>query len=90
MNETLSVSLALFALSFAFSVCYGRLLVPALRRRRAAQPILEIGPAWHLSKAGTPTMGGLAFIGGIGSALLLFSLYLLGTSNKLVGGCVEC
>lgn len=36
-------------------------LVPRLRRF-AAQPILEIGPNWHLSKAGTPTLGGLGFI----------------------------
>ena len=36
-------------------------LVPRLRRF-AAQPILEIGPRWHMSKAGTPTLGGLGFI----------------------------
>ena len=77
MKDVSIVALALFVLSFSFTVCYARVLVPALRRRRAAQPILEIGPAWHLSKAGTPTMGGLAFIGGIGSALFLFALYLL-------------
>ncbi len=68
---------ALFLLSFLFTVLYAKWLIPVLRRHRAAQPILEIGPAWHLSKAGTPTMGGLAFIGGMGSALLLLSIYLL-------------
>jgi phospho-N-acetylmuramoyl-pentapeptide-transferase len=76
MNEIYN-ALVLFVLTFLFTVTYARLLVPALRRHRADQPILEIGPSWHLSKSGTPTMGGLAFIGGIGSALLLFALYLL-------------
>lgn len=68
---------ALFALSFLLTVLFSRLLIPALRRRHAGQPILEIGPSWHLSKAGTPTLGGLAFIGGIGGAVLPISLYLL-------------
>lgn len=68
---------ALFLLTFLFTVLYSRWLIPVLRRRRAEQPILEIGPSWHLSKAGTPTLGGLAFIGGIGSAMLLISLFLL-------------
>ena len=58
------------------TVLLGRLLIPVLRRRRAGQPILEIGPSWHLSKAGTPTLGGLAFMGGICGALLLCGIYL--------------
>ncbi len=37
-------------------------LIPRLRARRAAQPILEIGPSWHLCKSGTPTLGGLGFV----------------------------
>ncbi|MBR6727134.1 MAG: phospho-N-acetylmuramoyl-pentapeptide-transferase, partial [Clostridia bacterium] len=56
---------------------FSRWLIPALRRRRAGQPILEIGPSWHLSKAGTPTMGGLAFIAAILSVAIGWSLYLL-------------
>ncbi len=68
---------ALFLLTFLLTVLYSGWLIPVLRRHRAGQPILEIGPSWHLSKAGTPTLGGLAFIGGIGSAMLLLSLYLL-------------
>lgn len=69
--------LALFVAVFLFTVIFCRFLIPVLRRRRAGQPILEIGPAWHLSKAGTPTLGGLAFIGGIGAVLILYALYLL-------------
>ena len=36
--------------------------MPALRRWKAGQSIKEDGPTWHMSKQGTPTMGGLMFI----------------------------
>ena len=36
-------------------------IIPILRGK-AKQPIYEDGPSWHMEKAGTPTMGGLAFI----------------------------
>ena len=64
----------LFALTFLLTLLLSHLLIPVLRRRKAGQPILEIGPSWHLSKAGTPTLGGLAFIGGIGGAMLLLTV----------------
>jgi len=48
----------------------GGLILPALRRLKAGQSIREDGPKWHAGKAGTPTMGGLMFIVGIGAALL--------------------
>lgn len=38
-----------------------RLLIPKLRSMKMGQKILDIGPRWHKSKEGTPTMGGLAF-----------------------------
>lgn len=43
----------------------GWIILPALRRLKAGQEIREVGPKWHASKAGTPTMGGLMFITGI-------------------------
>ena len=73
---------ALFAISFLLTVVFSRFLIPVLRRRRAGQPILEIGPSWHLCKAGTPTLGGLAFIGGMGGALLLYAMYLFLTKDN--------
>lgn len=60
-------------LSLLLTVVAGRLLLPVLYKRRAAQPILEIGPAWHLSKKGTPTLGGLFFIIGVSATLLLYA-----------------
>ena len=48
--------------AFVLSVVIGRFLIPALRALKAGQSIREIGPSWHNSKAGTPTMGGIMFI----------------------------
>lgn len=53
-------------LSFTVTAILGRwVILPALRRLKAGQEIREVGPKWHSSKAGTPTMGGLMFIIGI-------------------------
>ena len=45
-------------------------LGPLLRKWKAGQSIREDGPTWHMSKQGTPTMGGLMFILGIGVAIV--------------------
>ncbi|MEA4965797.1 MAG: phospho-N-acetylmuramoyl-pentapeptide-transferase [Oscillospiraceae bacterium] len=50
--------------AFALSVLLGLLVIPALRALKAGQSIREVGPSWHNSKQGTPTMGGIIFIGG--------------------------
>ena len=47
---------------FAFTAIAERILIPILRARKAGQKILDIGPGWHKSKEGTPTMGGIGFI----------------------------
>ncbi|MBQ9459258.1 MAG: phospho-N-acetylmuramoyl-pentapeptide-transferase [Oscillospiraceae bacterium] len=57
-------------LGFAISALAGKFLIPWLRKLKAGQEIREDGPTWHNAKAGTPTMGGLMFIGGILAAIL--------------------
>ncbi|MBQ6999364.1 MAG: phospho-N-acetylmuramoyl-pentapeptide-transferase [Clostridia bacterium] len=59
----------------AFAICAltGPFMIPALRRLKFGQEIREVGPSWHKSKSGTPTMGGLMFILAVAvSGLLLF------------------
>ena len=46
------------------STLFGYLLLPVLRALKAGQSVRDIGPTWHNSKAGTPLMMGLMFIGG--------------------------
>ena len=50
---------------FFISSGVGALLVPYLRKIKAGQSIREDGPTWHMSKTGTPTMGGLMFIAAV-------------------------
>lgn len=59
-----------FAISFLVSYAVGKVLIPWLVALKAGQTIKEIGPKWHMSKQGTPTMGGIMFIVGILAALL--------------------
>ena len=48
-----------------------KVILPALRRLKAGQEIREVGPKWHASKSGTPTMGGLMFITGTLVSILI-------------------
>ena len=49
-------------LTFLITVLISKKLIPALASRKMGQKILDIGPRWHKSKEGTPTMGGICFI----------------------------
>ena len=51
-------------LSLATSLVGTRFLIDWLRRHGIGQPIREEGPKGHHTKAGTPTMGGLAIVAG--------------------------
>ncbi len=59
-------------LAFVVSAVVGRFLIPALRAMHAGQSIKEIGPNWHMSKQGTPTMGGIMFMTACIVAVLVF------------------
>jgi phospho-N-acetylmuramoyl-pentapeptide-transferase len=52
-------------LSFAVTALLAKKFIPFLISSKLNQPIYEIGPRWHKSKAGTPTMGGIFFIAAI-------------------------
>lgn len=66
------MSLAAAATAFLVSVVVGKILIPVLRAMKAGQSIKEIGPNWHMTKQGTPTMGGIMFMVGITVAVLVF------------------
>jgi len=62
---------AAFFTALIFGFLFGRPLIDMLRRKqKRGQPIRNDGPASHLAKAGTPTMGGLLIL----SALLFSTL----------------
>lgn len=47
---------------FLLTVVLEKQVIPILKSHKVGQRILEIGPRWHMDKAGTPTMGGICFI----------------------------
>ena len=53
---------AALVLTFILTAAISHKLIPILKSKKMGQKILEIGPRWHKSKEGTPTMGGIAFI----------------------------
>ncbi len=73
-----------FAVSAAVSALFGLILVPYLRKIKAGQSIRRDGPVWHMSKEGTPTMGGLIFVAGIGVSVLV-----TGMSAAMKGDCAH-
>ncbi len=73
-----------FIIAFAVTFLSGKVLIPMLRRMKAGQSIKENGPTWHMAKQGTPTMGGLTFIIGIGIATIL-----LGWPSMMAGDYVH-
>jgi phospho-N-acetylmuramoyl-pentapeptide-transferase len=69
-----------FAVSFVLTLVIGRFVLAELRKLKAGQEIRADGPTWHQSKAGTPTMGGVMFILGVG-----ITVFVLGWGDMLQG-----
>ncbi len=68
------------AVAFAVSMLVTARMIPLLRHKQFGQFIREEGPQAHLSKAGTPTMGGIAFIIGITAAIVM-SMFMKGSDT---------
>ena len=61
-DRTLTEFLIVGVSSFVLTAILSRLIIPKLRAMHAGQHIRKEGPESHLSKEGTPMMGGIAFI----------------------------
>ncbi len=64
-------------LAFVITALSGKFVIPFLTKLKFGQSILEIGPKWHMNKQGTPTMGGIMFILGMGAATVLAGIPLM-------------
>lgn len=56
------MQVALLISSFLVTLVCGTLVLPLLKKLNLGQNVRESGPESHLSKAGTPSMGGLIFL----------------------------
>lgn len=63
--ETKTVIVLSGILSFVISAAAGKFVIPLLRRLKMGQNIRDDGPQSHLKKQGTPTMGGVMFLGAV-------------------------
>ena len=59
--------------ALAFSFAFGPWMIERLYRFKFGQPVRDDGPATHLKKTGTPTMGGVLILCAISVATLLWS-----------------
>jgi phospho-N-acetylmuramoyl-pentapeptide-transferase len=74
MEHSIWILLGTFLLSLVLTFLLEKKWIPFLMKIKMGQTILEIGPRWHKSKEGTPTMGGIFFIVAILIASLAFGL----------------
>ena len=70
--------------SFAFSLTAAWQGIPILHRLKIGQNVRDVGPQQHLSKTGTPTMGGVIFLAAAIFAGIVFIRELQGFSVLLV------
>ncbi|MCQ2563123.1 MAG: phospho-N-acetylmuramoyl-pentapeptide-transferase [Mogibacterium sp.] len=68
------------AIGFAVSMLVTARMIPFMKQKQFGQYIREEGPKEHLSKAGTPTMGGIAFILGTTVAVIA-SMFMPGSDT---------
>ncbi len=85
MNSVFAIVIG-FVVAFAVTVASGFVLIPYLHKLKFGQTILDIGPKWHKSKQGTPTMGGIMFIIASVGAILVVVITDFIKGGDLIGG----
>lgn len=86
MNGYIGVMAGIVA--FAVTAILGPAFIKWLHKLKYGQEIREEGPAWHQKKSGTPTMGGIMFITGIGVAVAA-AVVTLAITGELNGGIMK-
>ncbi len=72
--------IAAVLIAFGVSAVLCPALIPFLKKLKFGQQVRDDGPQAHLKKAGTPTMGGLAFLAGV----IVTSLIFVGRYPRIV------
>lgn len=66
------ISVAAVMFSFFISALAGPVLIPFLRWLKCGQTVRDDGPAAHLKKSGTPTMGGILILFSVVTAAVVY------------------
>ncbi len=80
MHEYIVNGLLAAGIAIVVSIAMGPFMIPFLRRLKVGQSIREDGPESHLSKAGTPTMGGIIII----TAVMVACFLMAGSSKQVL------
>ncbi len=80
LDKYFPIYVIVFLLSLTVTAFAEKRFIPLLSGK-AKQPIYKEGPSWHIQKSGTPTMGGLAFLLGVGISLLFSVLFMFGSGE---------
>lgn len=78
----MSFALLFGVIALVITLILGPVIIPLLHRLRFGQMVRSDGPAGHLRKSGTPTMGGIIFIPAMILAMLI-GTWLLGARPGL-------
>lgn len=70
MSKSITAIIAV-VIGFAVTFGFGFIVIPWLKKLKFGQTILDIGPKWHKSKEGIPTMGGILIFIGTAAAFLI-------------------
>ena len=70
--------------AFLVTALSGYAIIPWLKRLKYGQTINEVGPTWHNSKQGTPTMGGLMFAFGMLAGITAAVIPLMESIKELI------
>lgn len=62
-----------FGLAAGTTIITGPVIIYLLKKFKASQSVRRDGPSRHLSKTGTPTMGGILFLSGLTLAVLVIN-----------------
>ena len=86
MKTQLPIMLISSVVIFVLTVLLSKKIIPILKSHKVGQKILDIGPRWHKSKEGTPTMGGICFILAILISMVCIFVYfgIKGEAGRLI------
>lgn len=80
MHDFIINGLLAAGIAILVSIAMGPFMIPFLTRLKVGQNIRDDGPKRHLSKAGTPTMGGIIII----TAVMVASFIMAGSSQQVL------
>ena len=81
----MNLEIQLLFITFLVAVVLGFIIIPILKKMKIGQIERDDGPASHLKKQGTPTMGGIIIMLAIAIVTIGTYIYLVATENKELG-----